>query len=217
MKYKTLLPTVPVLIIAIFLLLFLYYSKSNSSFLFDSLAYPGHPAATPPQAYPGPEGFTLPSPTPTTLLAESYLEKPPTRDVTLTATLKGGFLLTSTFTPWPTPSPNLTLAGTPYPTTMGTPDTPVPRQGVPSSVYDTLLHNNRYILGDWTFVWGPALWPSPNLEQVPMIAHGIHWALPSRATVATLDSGTVAHEYWLVYNECEHQSQCDASPEEAAT
>lgn len=136
MKLKISLPDVHVLIITILFLPFIYHLQSNSSLPSDSLAYPGPPTATPPQAYPGPAGFALPSSTPTILLDESYLEKPPTRDVNLTATLPGGFLLTATFTPWPTPSPNLTLAGTPYPTTTGTPGTPLPRQGVPSSVYD---------------------------------------------------------------------------------
>jgi hypothetical protein len=49
-----------------------------------------------------------------------------------------------------------------------------------------------------------------------MIAGGIFTDPPRWGKVKLIISPQTAHDYWLVFNECEHNAQCDASPEDAA-
>lgn len=107
--------------------------------------------------------------------------------------------------PWSTPTPN------PFPTPNS------PRQGVaPAGGMNTIA--TRHIFGTWGYHWGFSVpYPYPiNVEHVPMIAWDTwqKW-VPSISQIQTSAART-PHNYWLVFNECEHQFQCNTSPSIAA-
>jgi hypothetical protein len=79
--------------------------------------------------------------------------------------------------------------------------TPIPRQGVASVLFPgnqlTLTH-----LGSWAAKWNPYNGTYPtNFQLVPMLVKVN--ILPTTATVQTI-AAKKGHEYWLVFNECEH-------------
>lgn len=120
-----------------------------------------------------------------------------------------------TFTPWPSPTPHpFTPAAT-------------PRHGVGASWYGTQGERYRSYLGNWANLWvggPPATPPAPpglgsdyQFDYVPMVAGGpfrLHF-IPTHANLVEWDSDT-PHNYWLVFNECEHNWQCDSTPQEVA-
>lgn len=170
------------------------------------LAYP--PASTWPaqDGYPAP-GFALPTATPAQDTGDDLA-------------------LAFTSTPWPTPT---SYAVTPALT---------PRQGVAGGQQ---YYIDRYKFGSWGWHWGhwlPAPYPGVA-EHVPMLVWR-PWGVvddhlvtitttpevsvgvtrtpeptPNPADIAYVATRT-PHDYWLIFNECEHHFQCWTSPENAA-
>lgn len=107
---------------------------------------------------------------------------------------------TPTPRPWTDPTPH------PYPISS------VPRQGFAASLYS----QDNLVLGQWRYSWYPYVPEGYNtLQHVPMISSRPSNGVPSVADVQLADSRT-SHNYWLVFNECEHQGQCNTSPQTAA-
>ncbi|MEI2608312.1 MAG: glycosyl hydrolase [Candidatus Promineifilaceae bacterium] len=152
----------------------------------------------------------------------------PTR--TLTPTVTPTSPPTATSTPSRTASPTSALDGTITPVSDATattqplgpawtrptphahPVTTIPRQGFAASLYlqDSLT------FGQWSYSWSPYVTPNlQNLQHVPMLTGGPRDAVPTVATLQMSDNST-NHNYWLVFNECEHQFQCNSSPQNAA-
>lgn len=172
-----------------------------------SLAYP--PPPTTDYSYPGPPTNT-PSPTAT----DSG------NDLNVTTTPFNTPTITNTPTPWPTP--------TWYPILITPLGTPVPRQGVASSLFSIFLPDRHY-LGSWQWAYAPWLpttgYPT-NIEHIPQLISrpwGVASYLPTLTPLPTLPVQTVQavasqtpHEYWLVFNECESIYQCATAPDLAA-
>ena len=100
-----------------------------------------------------------------------------------------------------TPTPN------PFPTPSA------PRQGVAAAHFGT-FRDRIPEMGSWAYVWSAfnGTYPS-TYELVPMLV----WEqnLPSAATVQSI-AAKKDHDYWLVFNECENEGQCNRSPEAQA-
>jgi hypothetical protein len=68
----------------------------------------------------------------------------------------------------------------------------------------------------WTYAYRSLVLPTPeSVEHVPMLVGSPRNALPSLEQMILRD-GNNPHNYWLVFNECEHNAQCNTSPAEAA-
>lgn len=104
-----------------------------------------------------------------------------------------------------TPPPGSTA--TPRPT----PRPASPRHGVAASLYSQDNTN----LSQWRYSWSPFVPVFNNLQHVPMISGSPRETLPSVADIQLADQRTT-HDYWLAFNECEHQNQCNSSPQSAA-
>lgn len=102
--------------------------------------------------------------------------------------------------PWPTPTPfSLTPVST-------------PRKGIAPSFNDDVYRTDY---ADWSYVWSAYGAEATQLE-VPMLIGSIYeHSQPTRWHIVPGILGK--HDgYLTVFNECEHNWQCDASPEEAA-
>ncbi|MCL4870981.1 MAG: glycoside hydrolase family protein [Anaerolineae bacterium] len=109
-----------------------------------------------------------------------------------------------TFTPTLTPIPSATP--TPIPQISS------PRKGFAASLYS----QDNLVLGQWRYIWSPYVPPEYQvLQHVPMLVSRPSNGLPSIPDIQLADSRT-NHNYWLVFNECEHQNQCNTSPQAAA-
>lgn len=147
----------------------------------------------------------------------------PTRTPTRTATPTITPTFTPSHTPSITPSPTIDFSVTRTPGNSGTsaastPVTPVPpapsaapRHGVAASLYAQDNTN----LSQWRYSWTPYVSVLQNLQVVPMLAGGPDDTIPPVADIRITDERT-RHDYWLVLNECEHQNQCNSSPQAAA-
>lgn len=153
----------------------------------SSLAYP--PPPTQPGesgGYPGPQTNT-PTPTATATESEPFSGPTPTQ------------------TPWPNP------------TSHSFPTLDTFRQGVAAAMGNASLPD-RHNFGTWGFYWNIVV-PNPyptTVEHVPMLAWD-NWTVwqPSIQQIQTMATRT-PHNYWLVFNECENNHQCDIPPEVAA-
>jgi hypothetical protein len=68
----------------------------------------------------------------------------------------------------------------------------------------------------WTYSWTTFVPATPTgVEHIPMLISNPRNELPAVELVRERDVQT-EHNYWLVFNECEHQLQCNTSPAEAA-
>jgi hypothetical protein len=123
----------------------------------------------------------------------------------------------STATKTPQPIVDYDLTGWPTPTLNPFPSPSAPRQGVAAAGGMNTI-SQRHIFGRWGYHWGigvPTPYPS-NMEHIPMLAWDT-WSNGPPSIVQIQTSATrTPHDYWLVFNECEHQSQCDKSPTVAA-
>jgi hypothetical protein len=101
-------------------------------------------------------------------------------------------------------------AAHPYPTSA------VPRHGVAVALGGA--PDEAYGFGpySWTYSWTAYVPPTPKrAEHVPMLVGNPRSGLPPFEQIVERD-GWSTHNYWLVFNECEHQGQCNTSPQEAA-
>ncbi|MCI0398092.1 MAG: glycosyl hydrolase [Chloroflexi bacterium] len=111
----------------------------------------------------------------------------------------------------PTPLPLPPSAAWPAPTAHPFPTASTPRQGVAAAWGGP---GNPF--GAWVFAWNPGVPVTPSpWEHVPMLVGGPRNGLPDWATIAEYDARN-PHNYWLVFNECEHQGQCNSPPQEVA-
>lgn len=111
-------------------------------------------------------------------------------------------------TPRPTPPAPLPTADLPE---MA--ERPAPRLGVSAALGRGLvLCDGR----EWQMAWSPSWYYSRDclaVQHVPMLSSGPHRWEPARALDALARK---PHSYWLVFNECENQHQCNTKPEAAA-
>jgi hypothetical protein len=172
---------------------------------------PGSLASYPPLATDTPSGLGYPAP-PTATPTMTFTPFPYTEE-------EWYALPWHTQTPWPTPTPHSLPTASSF------------RQGVAGAVGWVI--GQRDELGSWGYHWSLDTFPSTyptNVEHIPFLA-AIPWGVeepatpgvPTKIPVPTPDMGTVAaisaqtpHNYWLIFNECEHQLQCDTSFDLAA-
>lgn len=113
---------------------------------------------------------------------------------------------------FPRPPEVVWPAATPH----GFPVSDSPRQGVavawggaPPGSYGSGQYS-------WTYAWTAYVPPTPTgVEHIPMLVGNPRNGLPPLDYTLEADIAT-DHNYWLVFNECEHQLQCNTSPAEAA-
>ncbi|MFZ0547338.1 MAG: glycosyl hydrolase [Candidatus Promineifilaceae bacterium] len=123
---------------------------------------------------------------------------------------------TNTTPPTPVSFPRPPDVVWPEATPHGFPVSNSPRQGVavafggaPPGSYGSGQYS-------WTYSWTTYVPPTPTgVEHIPMLVGSPRNGLPSLELVKERDAQT-DHNYWLVFNECEHQLQCNTSPAEAA-
>jgi hypothetical protein len=75
----------------------------------------------------------------------------------------------------------------------------------------------RHQFGSWGHPWGIYI-PSPyptNIDVVPMLLADLHTPIAPAATISAAATRT-PHNYWILFNECEHDRQCNTPPEIAA-
>ncbi len=102
--------------------------------------------------------------------------------------------------PWTQPTPH------PYPSTI------LPRQGFAATLYS----QDNLTLGQWRYIWSDYVPPEYQvIQHIPMVAGGPRSGIPTLEELQESDSRT-PHDYWLALNECEHQNQCNSSPQAAA-
>ncbi|MGH2536610.1 MAG: glycosyl hydrolase [Candidatus Promineifilaceae bacterium] len=112
---------------------------------------------------------------------------------------------------WP-PYPTLPDVLWPAPTAHPYPPAEEPRQGVAAAFGEGDLS----AFGQWSYSWTAYVPPVPGpAEHVPMLVGWLRNGLPRAEIIREMDA-RAEHNYWLVFNECEHQHQCNASPQEAA-
>lgn len=71
-------------------------------------------------------------------------------------------------------------------------------------------------LGQWQYAYGPFMrFSLTNLQHIPMLISEPSNGMPGTPFIIEMD-GRSPHDYWIVYNECEHQDQCNTSPQAAA-
>ena len=153
---------------------------------YPSQAYPGGgESGDIPTAYPPPQITLTASPTP----------RPAKGDVTPT---------------W--------VAPTPIPTTILS-TAAAPRKGVAASMGDGFLtpwpNNMRPTVASWAYYWlGMApLAQQYGVQYVPLAAGNLN--PPNPAILLDYFNNSGGHHYWLVFNECENNWQCNDTPERA--
>jgi hypothetical protein len=102
--------------------------------------------------------------------------------------------------PWTQPTPH------PYPQTI------LPRQGFAATLYS----QDNLTFGQWRYIWSDYVPPEYQvIQHIPMVAGGPRSGIPTVEELQESDSRT-PHDYWLALNECEHQNQCNGSPQSVA-
>jgi hypothetical protein len=114
------------------------------------------------------------------------------------------------------PPPPTPVAAWPTPTAHPFPISIAPRQGWAAVVNAGTEPVDDTTLGQWQYAYGPYMrFSFTNLQHVPMLTGGPRNGLTGTAFLVEMDRRS-DHDYWLVFNECEHQGQCATPPEEAA-
>lgn len=128
-----------------------------------------------------------------------------------------------TLTPSTTPRPAKAgvtptwVPPTPIPTTiLSTPDNP--RKGVAASLGDGWGNTIRPTIGTWAYYWtGIApLGTQYGVQYIPLVAGNLSAPLDP-ITLQGYYNNSGGHHYWLVFNECENNYQCNTTPLQAAT
>jgi hypothetical protein len=100
----------------------------------------------------------------------------------------------------------------PAPTSHPFPVSGAPRQGIAAA----LGAGDESAFGSWSYFYNAFVPPIPGRAQhVPMLTSRPSNGLPERSIIEDMDQ-RASHNYWLVFNECDHVDQCNASPQEAA-
>ncbi len=139
---------------------------------------------------------------------------PPTPTIIPTETPTTPFVPTNTATPIPFPRLPDVIWPTVQPLTL--PVSNAPRHGVATALGGAPVGTYGSPDYSWTYSWTPFVPPEEKaVQHIPMLAGGPRNGLPTFEQVSEGDANN-AHNYWLVFNECEHQGQCNSSPAEAA-
>jgi hypothetical protein len=165
---------------------------------------------------------------PTITSAPTPASAPATETATPTAVVPTNTplpLATNTATMYPTvmapantagPPPPTPSAAWPVPTAHPFPVSTTPRQGIAAVLNGGATPIDDTTLGQWQYAYGPYMrFTFTDLQHVPLLVGGPRNGLTGTAFIVEMDQRS-EHDYWLVFNECEHQLQCAATPQEAA-